>query len=155
MTHLGNVQVGCDLDCSLVTCCCAGFGPCRQKISGASDDIVFLAAGGTLIYRKLEPNEQVIVDTRSVVAIEESVQLGITPNGQFCTCCCGGEGCFSTTLTGPGKVFLQVCLLNLSLLCLHLLLTTLKSMCFTKFQEAVQVTIIDDRSGGQSGDPAP
>jgi hypothetical protein len=23
-------------------------------------------------------------------------------------CCCGGEGCFSTTLTGPGKVFLQV-----------------------------------------------
>jgi uncharacterized protein (AIM24 family) len=108
MTHLGNVQVGCDLDCGFGTCCCAGLGLCRQKISGTNDDIVFLAAGGTLVYRKLEPNEQVIVDTRSVVALEESVQLGIVPNGQFCTCCCGGEGCFSTTLTGPGKVILQV-----------------------------------------------
>jgi hypothetical protein len=30
-----------------------------------------------------------------------------------------------------------------------------QSMSFSKFQEAVQVTIIDDRSGGQSGDTAP
>jgi uncharacterized protein (AIM24 family) len=113
MSHLGNVLVGCDLDCGLVSCCCAGFGLCRQKISGSDGDIAFLAAGGTLVYRKLEPNEQVIVDTRSVVAIEESVQVGIISNGRFCTCCCGGEGCFSTTLTGPGKVFMQVRILTL------------------------------------------
>jgi Mitochondrial biogenesis AIM24 len=93
---------GCDMDCGFVSCCCAGFGLCRQKITGSDGDIAFIAAGGTIVYRKLEPDEQVIVDTRSIVAIEESVQLGIVPNGRFCTCCCGGEGCFSTTLTGPG-----------------------------------------------------
>ena len=108
MTSLGDgIQVGCDYDDNCLICCCAGFGCCRQKITGTQDDIAFIAAGGTLIYRKLEPNEVVVVDTRSIVAIEESVTLGIVFNGSF-TCCCGGEGCFSTTLTGPGKVFLQV-----------------------------------------------
>lgn len=99
---------GCDLDFSLTTCCCAGFGLCRQKISGTTESIAFLAAGGTLVYRHLEADETITVDSGSVVAIEEGVGLGIIPNGQLCTCCFGGEGCFSTTLTGPGKVFLQV-----------------------------------------------
>jgi len=88
---------GCDLDLGIKTCCCAGFGACRQKITGNSGDLAFLAAGGTLVYRNLAPGEQVIVDSRSVVAMEESVSLGITSNGRFCTCCCGGEGCCSTT----------------------------------------------------------
>jgi uncharacterized protein (AIM24 family) len=110
MSHVGNnVTVGCNRDCNCMVCCCAGFGCCRQKITGTQNDIAFIAAGGTVIYRKLDVNEVVIVDTRSVVAMEESVQLGIVSNGRFCTCCCGGEGCCSTTLTGPGKVFLQVC----------------------------------------------
>jgi uncharacterized protein (AIM24 family) len=108
-SSLGDgIKVGCDYDNNCIICCCAGFGCCRQKITGTQDDIAFIAAGGTLIYRKLEPDEVVVVDTRSIVAIEESVKLGIVSNGNFCTCCCGGEGCFSTTLTGPGKVFLQV-----------------------------------------------
>ena len=67
-----------------------------------------MAAGGTLVYKKLADGETVTVDSRSVVAIEESVHLDIVSNGRFCTCCCGGEGCFSTTLTGPGKVYMQV-----------------------------------------------
>jgi uncharacterized protein (AIM24 family) len=108
MSHLGDVDVGCDLDCSPSTCCCAGFGCCRQKITGSTESIAFLAAGGTLVFRQLEPNETITVDTRSVVAMEDSVTLGITSNGRFCTCLCGGEGCCSTTLTGPGKVFMQV-----------------------------------------------
>lgn len=99
---------GCDLDASPTTCCCAGFGCCRQKIEGTTDSIAFLNAGGTILYRDLQPDEVITVDTRSVVAIEQDVTLGITPNGRFCTCLCGGEGCFSTTLTGPGKVFMQV-----------------------------------------------
>ena len=111
MASLGDgIQVGCDYDNNCIICCCAGFGCCRQRITGTQDDIAFIAAGGTLVYRKLEPDEVVVVDTRSIVAIEESVKLGIVFNGNFCTCCCGGEGCFSTTLTGPGKVFLQVCI---------------------------------------------
>lgn len=98
----------CDLDIGFATCCCAGFGLCRQKIRGSRDSIAFLAASGTLVYRKLEAGETVTVDSSSVVAIEESVSIGIAPNGRFCACLCGGEGCFSTTLTGPGKVFMQV-----------------------------------------------
>jgi len=99
---------GCDLDCSPTTCCCAGLGCCRQKISGTQDSIAFLNAGGTIVYRDLQAGETITVDSRSVVALEKEVELGITSNGRFCTCLCGGEGCFSTTLTGPGKVFMQV-----------------------------------------------
>ena len=95
--------------------------------------MAFLTAGGTLVYKYLKDGERIIVDSRSVVAFEESVTLGIVSNGRFCTCCFGGEGCFSTTLTGPGKVFLQ-------------------SMCFSKFKAAVTTTVIDDR--GASTDAA-
>jgi uncharacterized protein (AIM24 family) len=100
--------IACDLDCGFTTCCCAGFGLCRQKIQGSRDSVAFLAAGGTIIYRNLEPNETITVDSRSVIAMEDSVSLGIVPNGKFCMCLCGGEGCFSTTLSGPGKIFMQV-----------------------------------------------
>ena len=109
MAQLGDVQVGCDFDKSCATACCAGFGCCRQEITGAKDSVAFLSAGGTIIYKQLGEGETVTVDTRSVVAFEESVTLGITPNGRCGMWFCGGEGCFSTTLTGPGKVFMQVC----------------------------------------------
>lgn len=102
--------MGCDLDCSYATCLCAGFGCFRQKITGADDSIAFLAAGGTVVYAQLEAGETITVDTKSVLAIEDTVELGITSNGRMCslTCCCGGEGIFSTTLTGPGRVYMQV-----------------------------------------------
>jgi uncharacterized protein (AIM24 family) len=108
MTHLGDVEIGCDLDCSITTCCCAGLGCCRQKITASDDSIAFLAAGGTLVFRHLKDDETITVDSRSVVAMEDTVTLGITPNGRCCTCLFGGEGIFSTTLTGPGRVYMQV-----------------------------------------------
>lgn len=132
MTQMGDVDVGCDLDCSLMTCCCAGLGYCRQKISASDDSIAFLAAGGTLIYKFLRDGETITVDSGSVLAFEDSVNLGMTPNGRICTCLCGGEGCFSTTLTGPGKVWLQ-------------------SMNFKKFQAAVVQTTEMDRGGAGGG----
>jgi uncharacterized protein (AIM24 family) len=46
MTQLGNVKVGYELDCSPRTCCCAGFGLCRQTLSGPDNSIVFVSAGG-------------------------------------------------------------------------------------------------------------
>jgi hypothetical protein len=60
------------------------------------------------VYRNLKDGERIVVDTASVVAIEESIVLGVAPNGRCGMCCFGGEGCCATTLTGPGKVFLQV-----------------------------------------------
>ena len=48
------------------------------------------------------------VDTNSVVAWEETVEYGVKKNsGGLCMCCCGGEGFFSTQLTGPGEVYVQ------------------------------------------------
>lgn len=131
MSQLGDVHVSCDTDCSLTTCCCAGFGCCRLTMSGPKDSIAFFAAGGTLVYRQLKSGERITVDSRSVVAIEESVQLGIRSNGRFCMCCFGGEGCCSTTLTGPGKVFMQ-------------------SLSFKKFANAVQQNQMDDREDDSS-----
>jgi len=125
MTQLGNVKIGYEVDCSPRTCCCAGFGLCRQTLSGPSNSIVFVSAGGTVVTKELNANEVVVVDSRSVLAYASGVSLGVTPNGKCCTCCCGGEGCCSTTLTGPGKVWMQ-------------------SLNFQKFKEAVQVTVYED-----------
>lgn len=103
-----DVYEACDADFGCLNCCCGGFGCCRQSITGTKDSVAFLSAGGTIVYRNLKEGERIMVDTASVVAIEESVQLGVVSNGRFCMCCCGGEGCFATELRGPGKVFLQV-----------------------------------------------
>ena len=129
MTELGDVDVGCSLDCSLRTCCCAGLGICRQKLSGSDGSIAFLNAGGTIVYKNLKDGEIITVDSGSVVGFEDSVRLGIRFNGKIGTCCCGGEGCFSTTLKGPGRVYLQ-------------------SMSFKRFKAAVTQTITEEERGG-------
>ena len=107
MAELGDVDVGCNLDCSITTCCCAGLGCCRQKLSGSDGSIAFLNAGGTIVYKHLKEGETVTIDSYSVVGFEDSVHLGMRFNGKVGTCCFGGEGCFSTTLTGPGRIYMQ------------------------------------------------
>jgi uncharacterized protein (AIM24 family) len=67
----------------------------------------FLAAGGTLLQKDLADNETLVVDSNSLVAFQDTVKLGVRPSGNLCTCCCGGEGCVNTTVTGPGKVIVQ------------------------------------------------
>eukprot|EP00978_Attheya_sp_CCMP212_P020092 scaffold57136_cov47-Attheya_sp.AAC.2 len=133
MSQLGDVTVGCSLDCGFATCCCAGMGLCRQKITGGNSGVAFMAAGGTILQRDLQANETITVDGGSVVMFEDSVQLGIIPSGRLGMCCCGGEGCFNTTLSGPGKVWLQ-------------------SMNFLKFQNAVRQTVMEDRQGADGDD---
>jgi uncharacterized protein (AIM24 family) len=136
MAELGDVDVSCDVDCGITTCCCAGFGLCRQKLSGSDDSIAFLNAGGTIVYKHLKEGEVITVDSGSVVGFEDTVDLGIQWNGRVCgccTCCCGGEGCCSTTLKGPGRVYMQ-------------------SMSFGRFQAAVAQTIEDRGDGGSGAD---
>ena len=106
-SELGDVDVGCNLDCSLPTLCCVGIGCCRQKLSGSDGSIAFLNAGGTIVFKNLKAGEAITVDSGSIVGFEDSADLGMRFNGGFGTCFCGGEGCFSATLTGPGKVYLQ------------------------------------------------
>ena len=42
-----------------------------------------------------------------VVAWDATATLGVRPAGSLGAMCCGGEGCFNTTLTGPGEVYVQ------------------------------------------------
>ncbi len=107
MSELGDVDVGCDYDCSPATCCGAGLGYCRQKLTGRDDSIAFLNAGGTIVFKNLNPGETITIDKGSLVGFEDSARMGCRFNGNFFTCLCGGEGCLSTTLTGPGKVYMQ------------------------------------------------
>ena len=98
----GSVHVGYDFDCCTATCCFGGQGCVRQTVSG--DGTAFLAAMGTLQTKRLDVGEVLIVDTHSLVAWEETVTMGIRQNANCCTCCCGGEGFFNTTLTGAPPV---------------------------------------------------
>lgn len=135
MSELGNVDVGCNLDCSPVTWCCAGLGFCRQKLTGDDDSIAFLNAGGTIVFKNLKDGETITIDTGSVVGFEDTAKMGCVFNGKIGTCCFGGEGCFSTTLTGPGRVYLQ-------------------SMSLQRFAAAVQQTISEEERGTSALDVA-
>ena len=73
----------------------------------AGDGTAFLAAMGTVMTKELAAGEKMVVDTHSLVAWSDTVTLDIRSNGGLCTCCCGGEGMFSTVLIGPGTVFFQ------------------------------------------------
>lgn len=104
-SHSGNVNVDISCDCNIFRCCCGGSGMTRQKLNG--DGTVFLEAGGTIIQKELDQGETIVVDTESVVAWADSVDMGLRAAGGCCMCCFGGEGLFNTTMTGPGTVIMQ------------------------------------------------
>mmetsp|Transcript_20890 Transcript_20890/g.21559 ORF Transcript_20890/g.21559 Transcript_20890/m.21559 type:complete len:242 (-) Transcript_20890:186-911(-) len=105
MGSTGEVKVTADCDCNCCSCCCGGMGFIRQAAEGTGT--IFLNAGGTVVQKELSPGETFIVDTNSIVGFQESVKFGLQRTGGCCTMCCGGEGLFNTTLTGPGLVIIQ------------------------------------------------
>lgn len=82
-----------------------GEGFILQKLTGSG--YVFLEIDGSLVERDLAPGEQLKVDTGNVAAFEESVIYQAEMVKGFKNILFGGEGLFLTTLTGPGKVWLQ------------------------------------------------
>lgn len=82
-----------------------GEGFVLQKLQG--DGLVFIHAGGSVFRQDLAPGETLRVDTGCVVAFESQVQFDIKFVGGFKNALFGGEGLFLTTLTGPGRVYLQ------------------------------------------------
>lgn len=112
MAQMGSVQLGYDFDCCSKTCCCAGQGCVRQtlfsSVGSGGEGTAFLAAMGTIMTKQLEEGEVSIVDTNSVVAWTHGMELGVKlTSSNPCVACCGGEGLFNTTLTGPGEVYFQ------------------------------------------------
>lgn len=105
MANIGDVRVSVDCDCNCLTCCCGGMGLVRQSAIGSGT--VFLAAGGTVLTRKLGAGESIICDTSSLLGYEDGVKISLKRAGGCCTMCCGGEGLFNTEVKGPGLVIVQ------------------------------------------------
>jgi uncharacterized protein (TIGR00266 family) len=82
-----------------------GEGFILQRITGMG--YVFLEIDGSLKERVLAPGETIKVDTGHVAAFEESVQFQAEMVKGFKNVLFGGEGLFLSTLTGPGRVWLQ------------------------------------------------
>ena len=76
-----------------------------QRISGGG--MAFAHAGGTVLMRQLSAGETVRVDIGCLVGFEATVQYNIQFVEGFKNALFGGEGLFLTTLTGPGRVYLQ------------------------------------------------
>ena len=82
-----------------------GEGFIMQKVSGQGT--VFLEIDGECIEKELGPGEKIRVETGSVGAFEESIDFNIERVKGIKNMFLGGEGLFLTTLTGPGKIWLQ------------------------------------------------
>ena len=82
-----------------------GEGFVLQRLTGSGT--VFLEIDGSLVERVLGDGEKIKVDTGNVAAFEESVAYQTEMIKGFRNILFGGEGLFLTTLTGPGKVWLQ------------------------------------------------
>ena len=82
-----------------------GEGFIMQRLAGFGR--VFLEIDGSLVERTLAPGQVLKVDTGNVAAFEEGVGYQAEMVKGFKNILFGGEGLFLTTLTGPGKVWLQ------------------------------------------------
>ena len=82
-----------------------GEGFVLQRLSGQG--IVFLELDGAMQEIDLQPGEKIIVDTGNVALFEAQVGYSAQMVKGFKNILFGGEGLFLTTLTGPGKVWLQ------------------------------------------------
>lgn len=82
-----------------------GEGFIFQRISGYG--MAFLELDGSIREMDLAPGEKLIVDTGNVAVYQESVGYSAEMVKGFANILFGGEGLFVTTLTGPGKVYLQ------------------------------------------------
>lgn len=90
---------------SCLACCCSGMDVFMQDVRGTG--IMFLQAHGTIMEKELQPNEEIVVDTNCVVAVGSSVTVDVVMTGGCSVMCCSGEGCFNTTLRGPGRIILS------------------------------------------------
>lgn len=82
-----------------------GEGFILQRITGPG--LVFLELDGHIEEYSLAPGQRFIVDTGNVAFFDSSVHFDIQMVKGFKNILFGGEGLFLTTLTGPGRIYLQ------------------------------------------------
>ncbi len=82
-----------------------GEGFFLQHLHG--NGIVFLELDGSIREIDLQPGQTIKVDSGNVAMFEADVKYNVESIKGFANVLFGGEGLFLTTLTGPGKVWLQ------------------------------------------------
>lgn len=82
-----------------------GEGFILQKITGPG--VAFVELDGSVIEYDLAAGQTLKVDTGNVAMFEPTVQFDVQMVKGFSNMLFGGEGLFLSTLTGPGKVYLQ------------------------------------------------
>ncbi len=82
-----------------------GEGFILQRVSGSG--LAFFEIDGEVVERDLAPGETLRVDTGHVAMFQDSVHFDVTAVKGIKNWIFGGEGLFLTTLTGPGRVWLQ------------------------------------------------
>lgn len=82
-----------------------GEGFIMQRLSGSGT--AFAEIDGELVEYTLAPGQKLIVDTGNVAGFEPGVSIDIQQVPGIKNKLFGGEGLFNTTLTGPGRVWLQ------------------------------------------------
>ena len=82
-----------------------GEGFIMQKFTGQGK--VFLEIDGAVVEKELQPGEKMVLSTGMLAAMEGTVTMSTEKVGGVANSLLGGEGFFNTTVTGPGKVWLQ------------------------------------------------
>ncbi|SCY88885.1 TIGR00266 family protein [Alkaliphilus peptidifermentans] len=82
-----------------------GEGFIMQELKGSG--IAFVEIDGESIELELKPGESIKVETGAVGMYESTVSMNVEMVKGFSNILFGGEGLFLTTLTGPGKVWIQ------------------------------------------------
>ena len=82
-----------------------GEGFIMQKITGPG--LVFLELDGHVVEYTLRPGERIVCDTGVLALMDATCSMDIERVKGVKNILFGGEGLFDTTITGPGKVWLQ------------------------------------------------
>ena len=82
-----------------------GEGFIMQRLSGSG--MAFIEIDGELVEYDLAPGQKRVIDTGNVAGFEPTVSIEIQQVPGLKNKFLGGEGLFNTTLTGPGKIWLQ------------------------------------------------
>lgn len=82
-----------------------GEGFIMQRLSGSG--VAFAEIDGELVEYELQAGQKLVVDTGNVAGFDVSVSISIQQVPGLKNKFFGGEGFFNTTLTGPGRVWLQ------------------------------------------------
>lgn len=82
-----------------------GEGFIMQKLTG--DGLAFVHAGGAIEERNLAAGEKIYIDTGSLVGFQKGMDFDISVVKGLTNMLFSGEEFFLTTITGPGKVWMQ------------------------------------------------